>query len=274
MEIVGITVEKTKTTTKKLAMIIWGPAGVGKTTLAATMPGKKLFIQFDPKGVDSISNRDDVLVADFSAQRQSIVSKIVNLSTSGAKTAFFKDIESFIDENEVDSIIIDSLTTFGDLALYHAIDSIPAATLAAPTWDGYRKRLKIVMEFVSSFLKLCEEKDKHVCFVAHETTIDDPTNGRKLVTLLLGGSLPTEIPIRLGEVWHYACIEDKGVHKYQVTLQSSMIKKPMKTRMFSLQNGSKFFIKNTDNIPPIIENLFNEWKKGDWQKIAVPVTAL
>lgn len=35
----------------RMFVLVWGNSGCGKTSLAATGPGEKAYIQFDPQGV-------------------------------------------------------------------------------------------------------------------------------------------------------------------------------------------------------------------------------
>ena len=43
-----VSITTPKTQVKRMAMVIWGPSGAGKTTLAATAPRPILWINFDP----------------------------------------------------------------------------------------------------------------------------------------------------------------------------------------------------------------------------------
>ena len=50
---------------ERLTMLLWGKPACGKTVFAATAPGKKLWLLFDPNGTASIRKRDDILVVDL-----------------------------------------------------------------------------------------------------------------------------------------------------------------------------------------------------------------
>jgi hypothetical protein len=50
----------------RLSMILWGLANVGKTTLAATAPGEKLWLSFGDNEHASVAHSDDVHVMDYS----------------------------------------------------------------------------------------------------------------------------------------------------------------------------------------------------------------
>ena len=59
-------IEKPTDMLARMSMILWGDAGCGKTTLAATAPGRKLFIALDPDGDMSI---DTCLIGNVSTSR-------------------------------------------------------------------------------------------------------------------------------------------------------------------------------------------------------------
>ena len=93
-------------TTQRLNMLIWGASGCGKTTLATTAPGKKLWILFDPDGQTSIlevQNRDDCHVLDLSNENCNVVAQLA------AENCM--NLEKFIVDNNFDKIVFDSMTT-------------------------------------------------------------------------------------------------------------------------------------------------------------------
>ena len=50
----------------RLTMLLWGSAGAGKTTYAATAPGDKLWFSFGDSEHASVAGRSDVFVMDLS----------------------------------------------------------------------------------------------------------------------------------------------------------------------------------------------------------------
>ena len=68
-ETIGKFAVKPSSNVNRLAMILWGKSGAGKTTFAATSEGDKLIINFDPDGYTSLANRTDVSVIDLSTER-------------------------------------------------------------------------------------------------------------------------------------------------------------------------------------------------------------
>ena len=54
---------------RRMSMVLWGPSGAGKTTLAATAPRPILWLNFDPDGTSSLMDQKDILIADFANEK-------------------------------------------------------------------------------------------------------------------------------------------------------------------------------------------------------------
>ena len=111
--------------------------------------------------------------------------------------------------------------------------------------------------------------DKHIIFIAHEDVPkQDDMTGALMVSILVGGKMQSEIPIKLSEVWH---LEDTGKSR-KITIRSSRLRKPMKSRMF-IQSGDSDF--TWDFNPESwegegIADWYNKWVKNDGKKIELP----
>ena len=101
----GMQIKPVEDTVDRITGLIWGPSGAGKTTLAATAPGRKLFISFDPDGTSSLLGWPNVVVADLSSANASIVEQFKSAQNPLNLNAY---IEQF------DTVIIDSLTTVAE----------------------------------------------------------------------------------------------------------------------------------------------------------------
>jgi RecA-family ATPase len=183
----------------RLSMLIWGSSGAGKTTLAATAPGKKLWISFDPDGTASIADNDDVIVLDLAKEPDRVVEK-------------FKDndpmkISKFLEENDIDTVVVDSLTSFGDKALTHGVYKAQgtskgkSATLEDPGFSGYGNKNAWTRAIVKNMLEVTAKHKKHIIFIAHE---DKPTTNDQGVvmhiSIMLGSSLNEQVPLQISEV--------------------------------------------------------------------------
>src|SRR5215217_1196867 len=111
MQLGSIAVESNTTRRETLVMLLWGKPAIGKTVLASTAPGKKLWLLFDPAGTASLNRRDDVIVADFSGYK---TAQLENLKQGGIVE---RDLLKLLGIENVDTVVVDSVTSFGQMAL-------------------------------------------------------------------------------------------------------------------------------------------------------------
>jgi hypothetical protein len=232
MEIKLGTVETTtpETQVKRMSMVIWGPSGAGKTTLAATAPRPILWVNFDPDGTSSLMDQEDINIADFSMEN---VNKVVTFKNDNAG-----GIKQVLDDHpEIQTVVFDSITSFNEMALKQAVTEVRGASMELPTLQGYGRRNSYTMQGIMSVIRTTGASNKHCIFIAHENTPDkDEMTGAMMVSILVGGKMQSEIPIKLSEVWH---LEDTGKDR-KITIRSSRLRKPMKSRMFKQSGDSNF----------------------------------
>lgn len=238
-------------------IFIWGPSGVGKTTLAATAPKKILWLQFDPGGTRTLTLNEDHIVLDLSAETGGIVSKLTN-----------KDplkLRGFLKEHpDVRTIVLDSLTTLIDIALLKAIQESKGATKQLPGIPAYGWRNALVLDVVKELLSVVNEAKVNLIIIAHDGPAEkDEVTGRLFVSFLAGGNLQNLIPLRFDEVWN---MEDSGKER-RLYVRSNPNKKPMKSRIFNTANG-EFFVWKFDpakgvglTIEKLLQDRFTTGKK-------------
>ena len=180
LELGGIKITTPDAQKKPIAMMLWGSAGCGKTTLAATAPGRKLWINFDPRGTTSLVGRDDILVLDLSEERANVVEKF--------KSEDPFQLTKFIAANDISTIVFDSTTNFAHLAVSHAIPQLKGATMERPSLQGYGYRNAYVLQAVKNLLRLTGRLNKHMIFIAHEDVPEKTQEGVVLyISIMLGG---------------------------------------------------------------------------------------
>lgn len=260
----GITATPVSEVAPKLSMLLWGMSKCGKTTLASTMPGKKLWINFDPTGLASVKGRSDIIALDLSGQPNKIVEEF---KKEGILSAAMLE--------GIDSIVFDSLTTFGDKALAHGV--IKAAqkypsqgvTLEDPGFKGYGYKNTYTRECILNLLRVAAQNNKHICFIAHEDVPDKNQDGVVYqITIMLGSSLSQQAPVNISEVWH---MRDTGTER-QIAVRPFGAYRPMGTRMFDTTKATRFVWKYNavTQQGEGIEQWYNAWLEATG-KIPLPV---
>ena len=251
-----------KTQLRRMSTIIWGPSGAGKTTLAATAPRPILWVNFDPDGTSSLMDQDGIYIADFSSSNPNVVAKFKHENAGGIR-------QLLEEKDDIKTVVFDSITSFNEMSLKHGITEVRGATLEMPTLQGYGRRNSYTMQGIMSVIKTTNALNRHAIFIAHEDAPQkDEMTGALMVSILVGGKMQSEIPIKLSEVWH---LEDTGKNR-KITITSSRLRKPMKSRMF-IQSGDSDF---TWNFNPEswegegIKDWYEKWVKNNGKKIDLP----
>lgn len=251
----GATIQKAGQKDQRMSMLLWGPSGVGKTTLACTAPGKKLLVLFDPDGDASVAHRDDVDVLDLSSSKNSIVELF---KSQDNPLALGKVIA------EYDTVIVDSLSSAQHISVMHAVTQYKGATIERPSLQGFGARNALITQLCKNVIKLSKKHGKHCIFIAHEGSPDYSDEGIvREITFALGGQLKTSAPVDFSECWY---VEDTGKVR-RIAIRPCRQRKPMKSRMMVTSDAPEFTWKHTGDE---LERWFNQWRDGEWQKIPLP----
>lgn len=253
---------------KRLSLLLWGKSGSGKTTLAATAPGRKLWINFDPDGTDVLTSRDDIEVLDFAPKPDRVVEQ-------------FKEddplrITRYLEQNPaVETIVFDSLTTFGNKALSHGIMVAKTTkkgkytTIEDPGFAGYGNKNTWTRLAIAKILKATGTVQRNIIFIAHE---DKPVFDREgnvvSISIMLGSALNEQVPIEFGEVWN---LSDTGKER-RIAIRNCRMRAPVKSRMF-LTNGEPEFKWTYDSIEDEGEGItdwYKKWMNNNGKKIELP----
>ena len=264
----GIEIETPQQRRKRLSLLIWGKSGSGKTTLAATAPGRKLWINFDPDGVDVLTSRDDVELLDFAPKPDMVVEQ-------------FKEddplrITRYLEQHpEIETVVFDSLTTFGNKALSHGILKAQKtakgkyATIEDPGFAGYGNKNTWTRLAIAKMLKATGTVKRNIIFIAHEDKpLLDKDGNVVSISIMLGSALNEQVPIDFGEVWN---LSDTGRER-RIAIRNCRFRSPVKSRIF-LTNGDPEFEWTYDSIKDEGEGIadwYKEWIEGDGKKINLP----
>lgn len=264
-----VTPEDHETKVQRMSMLLWGPAGHGKTALAETLPGEKLWINFDPDGTAALTRqRGKVHVFDLSAYRDDIVDAFKQPDPFG--------IGAMLDANpQIESVIFDSLTSYGDKALHRGVEKArqtkkgETSTIEDPGYAGYGQKNTLTNEAVTKMLQVTGLRNRHIVFTGHE---DKPlVNDKGVVmgsTIMLGSSLIIQIPTKISEIWY---ISDTDRER-RIAIRPCRGHSPMRTRMFFTNQQPEF--KNPydadTNKGDGIAQWYEQWQANNFRKINVP----
>ena len=255
-------IEKPSDIPTRMSMILWGDSGCGKTTLAATAPGRKLFMMFDPDGDMSIRSINDW-------QRVALANeKPVDIVKEGMKPDPF-GISKHLDD--FDTVVVDSLTKFSEHALQYAVivNAHKKSTIENPGLPGYGTRNIYVGAFVSNMIRVTSMLNKHLILITHEKDADRNADGAIVgVSMMLGGQLPNVTSKDISEVWN---MRDHGGKRY-IAIRPERFRAPMKSRMFDMTGNTSFEWRYNANtgIGTTLAEWWDKYTTGEYVKLPVP----
>jgi hypothetical protein len=262
MELGGVPLRKASAEEANFNMLLWGDSGVGKTTLAATAPGDKLFVLFDVDGDMSIARRTDCNILDLSALPYlQIVEKFRSDDPYG--------IEAYLKANpSVLTVVIDSMTAFAYLALREAVFKNKSSTMEQPGIHGYTWRNAAVLRAAVSLLTITKRQGRNIIFITHEGTATRDERGNIVsVTMALAEGTANQVGLRLNEVWWMA---DTGKDR-TIAVRPCRLRKPMKTRMWLAETPEFVWRFNAVTMEGEgIMQWFATWKQQEGRKLAFP----
>lgn len=271
MQLGSVAVQSTTARREQLVMLLWGKPSSGKTVLASTAPGRKLFLQFDPAGTASLKRSPLVTVADFSAYS---AAKLADLKQGGMVE---RDLLRMLQGDDApDTVVVDSVTSFAQLALTYAVVSGKAnkgtfkATLEAPGMTGYGVRTAMVLDFCSMVLRCCLDTGRHCIFICHEQERTDEEGRVSEITIALSGQTASVLPAKISELWR---VDDVGKQRL-VYVRNHALWRPMRTRMFAPGNATNFqwrWDQEAGGDTHTIAAWYDAWAANGFDKVPLPV---
>lgn len=269
----GFKIQSASEAQSRLSMLLWGPAGCGKTLLAASAPGKKLFINFDPDGPATLGNREDILLLDLSDQKYSIVEKFKSDDPFNLSRVLADE------SNGIETVVVDSVTSYSQYAVEQGIAHTKGATVERPSPGAYGARNALTLRLISGILRLTNKYNKHCIFISHEDAPTTDDSGNVLyITMMLGGKLPDQAALQISEVWF---MQDVNKER-RILVRAGRNRKPMKSRMFDTSTTIEYISKYNPYDDKMlfdmekvfgkhsIASFYKEWLDNDRNKIQVP----
>lgn len=195
----------------RLKALVYGKAGIGKTTLASTLPGKTLIISAE-SGLLSIAKFDlpvfDITVDD-NGQSVPITKRYDRLAE------VFKYLETDEAIKIYDNIFIDSLTEISQNLSEKLQAEFTDSKDTIKMWGEYSKKMKAM---IKAFRDL---PYYNVIFSALEKEDQDEFK-RKLIRINVQGTVASDIPAFFDEVFYYTIVDaDDGTAKRALITQPS-----------------------------------------------------
>lgn len=246
-------------------MLVWGDSGCGKTTLASTAPGEKLWVQFDPQGVASIANRSDVHVLDLAGETPTSTMIEFNKPDPYSIGRFLKD------NPQVETVVVDSMTALVHMAQVYAVTKAGGkSSYDVPGINGYGVRNNILRRVAASLHQVCAMYDRSIIMTTHEGAADKEQDSGAIisVTMALSDSVANSVSLRFNEVWY---MKDTG-REHIIYVRPHGVYRPMKSRMFEQTGPTNFnwlYDAATRKGDGIAE-WWTQWQSNGGNKIALP----
>lgn len=282
IQIGSISIETGTSTVDRMAILLWGPATAGKTTFAATAPGKKLWLSFGDNEHVSVASRADVLVAPiYKLDRHELFKHAQNDNPFG--------LDRILSENrEIETVVVDSVTALEYRALQKSVldDKVGAGrgftpSMEAPGIAAYGGRNAIVLEVLTGILRVTAKHNVHVILCAHEA---DPTMKQEgqvetidFYGINLGGKLVNNVTWRLSEIWY---LSQDGQDR-RLMIRPTRKRRPCKSRLFAAKDAAsnpvlpEYPLLYDPDQPDetqlhTIAHFFDLWLDADKQRILFP----
>lgn len=175
----------------KIKMLIYGPSGAGKTSLAGTLDLKTEYIGFE-NGAMPLHGKD-IMSIEVSSYAEDPMSKLKLLE------AVYNDL--FSGKRKPKVVMLDSLTECSEITVEALQKMFPDRKDSLPMWGEYSKRMR-------SIVKKFRDLPMHVVMVCLSKPEKDENN-KRYMGFDIAGSISNKLPQYFDEVF-YLHVDDEG----------------------------------------------------------------
>ena len=182
-------------------VLLYGPAGAGKSTAAASAPGPVMFINLEGPNALHFARK--------TAREAETEVLEVRVDWGEDPRAYFR--ESFVAAKErgVNTIVIDTLGKLRDGIAFNIGGESPSL----PQWGQVGKAM-------TTILRELRDSDMNTVLICHERVLDSDT-GDRIVEPLVGGKTTTEAMAEVDVIAYCGAVRDENGTRYLAQLVES-----------------------------------------------------
>lgn len=216
-------------------ILCYGKAGSGKTSLFRTIPGRKFLYMFDPAGLNSLTDKDDIFYEQFLVDTVPMsVNTLKGMKDSNSPpysnmetyVRWENDFQNRLDKNwfndssvEIDgvkggfdAIGFDSLTTLTDIVMDRILQLNQRAG-KNPELGDYG----ILTNTLARIVRNAAATDCIIFLTAHEQAQQDKLLRSVSNEIMVPGQLKVKLPLLFSEIYHCTAeVDSKGNPLYKI----------------------------------------------------------
>ena len=217
-------------------ILVYGKAGSGKTSLFRTLPGRKFLYMFDPAGLNSLTDKDDIFYEEFLVDTVPMsVNTLKGMKDSASPSynnmetyvRWENDFQMRLDKNwfsdptvEIDGVKggfdvigFDSLTTLTDIVMDRILQLNQRAG-KNPELGDYG----ILTNTLARIVRNAAATDCMIFLTAHEIVQQDKLMRSISNEIMVPGQLKVKLPLLFSEIYHCTAeMDSKGQPLYKIS---------------------------------------------------------